>query len=292
MKKLLIISLCLLGFSLSKFDNQTLIDEAEKKYPGRYSGQTFIKIDASKETFPQDGSVESTSCKSRIYAQKRTRYTLNPPYLFMEHDKGLFSAFEFNKCYHTPLHIHTCNRWGEFPNNYKMEYDANTKKVRVLKYKSGTSKTELGDVGCTGTYSASNWLTIDEFNSKYAKIGFFKIEGSFKIATEPIDYAAYTSYNADSSCSQKIYGERLYYKYDIYWSFNAAEDGWYNVQYKVVQNPNESLKVARFDQYWGEYGIDKVQTTWCDDGDLVCGACYGPSQYMYEYVECGTNVIS
>lgn len=160
MKRFFIISLCLLGFSLSKFDNQTLIDEAEKKYPGRYSGQTFIKIDASKETFPQDGSVESTSCKSRIYAQKRTRYTLNPPYLFMEHDKGLFSAFEFNKCYHTPLHIHTCNRWGEFPNNYKMEYDANTQKVRVLKYKSGTSKTELGDVGCTGTYSASNWLPM------------------------------------------------------------------------------------------------------------------------------------
>ena len=50
MKRFFIISLCLLGFSLSKFDNQTLIDEAEKKYPGRYSGQTFIKIDASKET--------------------------------------------------------------------------------------------------------------------------------------------------------------------------------------------------------------------------------------------------
>lgn len=287
----LIVILSLFVLSQSLCDDEESQAEVAKRYPDRYSGQTFIKINPETETFPQDGSVESTSCKSKIYAQKRKRYTLNPPYLFLEHDKGLFTAFKFDECYFTPLHIHQCNRWGEFPNNYKIQYDSQSNKVRVLKYKSGTSATALGDVGCQGTYSASNWLTIDEFNSKYGRIGFFKAEGNYKIATEPIDYAAYTSWNAGNTCGQKDLGERLYYKYDIYWSFNAAQDGWYNVQYKVVHNPNESLKLARFDQYWGECGLDKVQTTWCDDGDLVCGSCYGPSGGNYEYVECGNNLV-
>ena len=267
---------------------------AEEKYPGRKSGDTYLKIDAKTEQFPQGGENEKNSCKSKIYNQKLKRNTLSPPFLYTFYDKGLFTAVKFNKCYFSPYHTHKCNKWGDFPHNYKIEYDSKKTLFRILFYKDGTGNTadKAGDVGCKGSVvKTTNWMTLDEFNKKYVQIGTFMNESPFKLATESIDYAAYTTFNSKSSnCAEKSYGERLYYKYDIYWSYNADQDGWYLVQYKVVHKPEDKdqnlLTLGRFDQYWGLYGIDRVQSTWCLDGELKCGTCVGN-----EYVTCGNNYV-
>ena len=204
----------------------------EEKYPGRKSGDTYLKTDPKTEQFPQGGEQEIEPCKLKIYDQKIKRYTINPPYLYAKLNTfGLFTAFEFNKCYFTPLHTHRCNQWGEFPHSYKIEYDETNSKYRLILYKDGTGETHetSGDVGCKGSIvKTTEWMTLDEFNKKYVRIGFFKNESPLKLGNESIDYAAYTTFNSKySNCEEKNYGERIYYTYDIFWSYVPDQDGWY-----------------------------------------------------------------
>jgi hypothetical protein len=278
--------------------NSTIVRLSNEAYPGRKSGDTYLKIDPETERFPTGADQESTSCKTKIYDQKMKRYTLNPPYLYAMYDKGLFTAYKFNKCYFTPYHIHQCNKYGDYPHSYKIQYDKKTSKYRLQLYQDGTGESyeQAGDVGCKGPIvKTTEWMTLDEFNKKYVQIGFFMNESPLKLANESIDYAAYTSYNPKkSSCQAKHYGERLYYKYDIYWSFNADQDGWYLVQYKIIQKTTDkagTYTLGRFDQYWGEDGSHQVQTTWCLDGELQCGGCYGADYKLKEYVQCGENYV-
>ena len=254
----------------------------ENPYPGRYSGQTKEKIDPETEEFPQDDSNDPGNCKHKIYHQKIKRYTLQPPYLFKEHDKGYFSAYEFNKCYFFPKHW-SSQKWYD-QHNFMIKYDKNMNKFKWLAYGSS-------DIGCLNNAEESNWMTLEEFNLKYSLTGYLSIKANLTLSNTPIDYAIYTSMNSDNeNCLEKEYGERLYYKYDIYWSKNDAQNGWYLVQYKVVENQG-NLICGRFDQYWGPEGAERLQDTWCLDGTLNCGQCYRESGYYYSYVECGDNYI-
>lgn len=254
----------------------------ENPYPGRYSGQTKEKIDPNTEEFPQDDSQDTNSCKHKIYHQKMKRYTIQPPYLFKEHDKGYFSAYEFNKCYFSPNYWYI--KWY-YQHNFMIKYDESNNMFKWVTY-------DASDVGCKGTAKESDWMTLEEFNLKYSLTGYLSIKANLTLSKTPIDYAIYTSRNSNNAnCLEREYGERLYYKYDIYWSKNDAQNGWYLVQYKVVEN-NGNLICGRFDQYWGREGIQRLQDTWCMDGTLNCGQCYRESGFYYNYVECGDNYVT